>query len=903
MTELETGKPITYLLADVEGLARGWLDTPEEMARAIATQRKLVDAVVAASGGTRSDDQDSAVAMFEHPLAGVRAAIEIQVALAAQPSGLPMRMGLHADPATPLTTATVNRFQGLSMMLAARLRDAGHGGQILVSDTVAQSLTTSRSDVHMRQLGAHYLRDSAEPETVWQVEDPRLRSEFPPLRTAPKPGRQPPISLTSFVGREADTAALHDWLREARLVTIVGPGGCGKTRLAQRVATSFDRPALWSELAAITDPAEVAGAIAESCGLNPASALDVDLPLIEQLRVRGDTLLVIDNGEQVIDALAKLIERMLSACPMLRLLVTSREPVNAAGERVWRVASLPTPPATAALDRDVLRNWDATRLFVDRAEAVALTSLVLDASACALIVRICERLDGIPLAIELAATRTRSMRLDDVASSLDDAVGLLVGGSRTQPSRQQTIRASIEWSERLLSASERVALARLAIFVGTFERAAAVQVIGDAGRGDSSDREMAAASEMIDALVDKSLLRYDHGTGRLQLLQVVRQYVQERAGDEPGYDAAQVRYYGWYAQLAEWFGMGGLRIDEQTLLPDHADLFNAMDIAMAALDPTDAYRMITGLAPRWHLIGRFERMHRAATWVLSRPPSDGPERWAAAVARVAYQAVGTGRTDFEAFIDEAHIILEDAADTESLLYLDYWPAVVAAYSGDLEPSNRMLADARRFGADVLFMSVTRNLVSIHAMCGRYELARTTAESAFDVALAAGRDVGSTESTHAFLASALALQGDVVAAKECLLSGDYLGIVGRPHGALVHAMLGAITNDGGLIDAARSLLVGEVHPINGSLVARTRSILCRYAGDVVGALAEARSVPPSPLETPRCFFALLDAELLVELGDIAGATEALDDAERNMPPDAPLLTQLLAGWRAHCDSVR
>ena len=888
---------VTFLLSDVEGSTRAWMDAPEQTARAIAEQREVVADVVAANGGIRPEEQgegDSTVSVFDHPMAGIRAAIEIQLRLAAQSSGLTVRMGLHSGAAL---TAGANRFQGLSIIRAARIRDAGHGGQVLLSDAVAQAASgVAEGGLHLRQLGAHYLKDLAEPETVWQVDHPRLRHDFPPLRSAPKPGRRPPTSLTSFVGRATELTDLRDLLNQHRLVTLVGSGGCGKTRLAQQLTTAHAHAVLWAELSAITDPADVAGAVAESCGLNSAAALDVESQLIEQLAQRRSLLLVIDNGEQVAGALAATIERALASCPELTVLVTSREPLGVLGERVWRVASLPVPPPGSALDVDELRRWDATRLFVDRAE-FANASLKFDERSCELVARICERLDGMPLAIELAATRTRTMRLDEVAAGLDQAVEFLVGGGRTQPTRQQTIRASIEWSERLLTDAERTALFRLSAFQGSFERAAAIHVIGD------EDTDLAAASQLLDVLVDKSLVRYDHDVGRFHLLQVVRQYASERLTASPDHDAVVARHSSWYAHVAERFGAGGLRIDEQTLVPDHADLFTALSEAMVALDPTDAYRIITGLAPRWHLIGRFERMQRAATWVLERTPSDGPERWAAALARIAYQAVGTGRTDVEPFVGEAHVILEDAGDAESLLYLEYWPAVVAGYSGDLTLSEGLLTDSRRLGVDDLYMSVARNLVSIHAMCGRFPAARATAEAAFEVALAAGRDVGSTESTHAFLASALALEGDLVGAKECLLSGDYLGIVGRPHAAFVHAMLGAITDDAQLLAAARSLLVGEVHPINESLVARTRSILRRHAGDVVGALAEARSTPPSPLPTPRCFFALLDAELLVELGDITGATAALEDAERHLPPDAPFLSALLDGWRAHCEGVR
>ncbi|HTY27238.1 MAG TPA: adenylate/guanylate cyclase domain-containing protein, partial [Mycobacterium sp.] len=443
---------------------------------------------------------DGVCAAFESPSAAVSAAIEAQRALQ-----LPVRMGL----ATGEADLREGDYFGPVLNRAARVMAAGHGGQILLTDSTAVHL----DGVDLAGLGPRRLRDVPSPVEVFQVRAPGLRSEFPPLRTVDAtPGNLRP-AITSLIGRDLAVAELEAAVRAHRLVTLTGPGGVGKTRLALEVATRLAdefADGVWVfELAAVADPAAVPDAVAATLGVAQQPGKTVTESVADALvgRVR---LLVFDNCEHVRDAAADLVEAILARAATVKVVATSREGLSAADEQVWLVPSLDVSGADSA----------AAALFADRARSVS-TGFSATGSEAAAVVEITRRVDGIPLAIELAASRMASMTAVEVRDRLDQRFRLLVG-SRRGLERHQTLRHAVQWSYDLLSVEEKTLLERCSVFVGGFDLEGARAVT-------HSDDEFATL-DVLDSLVRKSLLVADRASGhtRFSILETIRQFAEEQ---------------------------------------------------------------------------------------------------------------------------------------------------------------------------------------------------------------------------------------------------------------------------------------------------------------------------------------------------------------------------------------
>ena len=473
------------------------------MRAAVAEHDKVLrTAIEAHEGFLFSHSGDGVAAAFTSPISAVDAAIDAQRELQ-----LPVRMGI----ATGEAELRDNDYFGMMLNRAARLMAAGHGGQILVADSTAGLL----SGVDLIDLGPRRLRDLPNPINVFQLRVPGLRDEFPPLRTVDtSPGnlRKP---STSFIGRDSEVADVVAAVRAHRLVTLTGSGGVGKTRLALEVATrvtaEFPDGVWLFELATIADPASVPDAMAAVLGITqqPGKTVAESMAAALEGRVR---LLVLDNCEHVRDAAADVVEAILDHSDTVRIMATSREPLGVEDERVWLVPSL---DVRAGVDSS------AAALFVDRATSVAARFSVADADEAAAVVEICRRLDGIPLAIELAASRMASMTASDVRDRLDHRFRLLVG-TRRGLERHQTLRHAVAWSYDLLSDAEKALLTRCSVFTGGFDLESACAVSG-------SDDEFATL-DLLDALVRKSLLVAGRSSGRARysMLETVRQFVEEQ---------------------------------------------------------------------------------------------------------------------------------------------------------------------------------------------------------------------------------------------------------------------------------------------------------------------------------------------------------------------------------------
>ncbi len=546
---------VTFLFTDVEGSTRLWEEHSEAMQGALARHDQILrEAIEGNDGHVVKTTGDGFHAAFATAADAVLAAVSGQLALAREPWGAPgpllVRIGVHTGPAQRRD----GDYYGPAVNRAARLMSAAHGGQIVVS-RATEELARDRvgPDATLLDLGEHRLRDVAQPERIFQVEHPGLRPIFPALNSLDAVRGNLPTQLSSFVGRAPEQAAIIDLLDEARMVSITGVGGVGKTRLALQVALVM-QPAVpdgawFCELAAAPDEAALEQVVARAVEASPRPGLSLLRSIIEFLRGRR-ALIVFDNCEHLIDEAGRLAESILRECPGVRILVTSREGLGVAGERVWPLRSLSIPESGAA--PDVTLQSAAVQLFVDRARAVR-SGFVLDAGNTVAVADVCRRLDGIPLAIELAAARVVAMNPGEISALLDERFRLLTGGRRSGVERHQTLRAAVDWSYSLLSTTERTVFDRLGVFAGPFDLVAATNVV----TGDGVENWDVV--DAIGSLVAKSMLTSDDaidGSTRYQLLETMRQYAHDRLDERGESEGRRRRHAEYYAGTAEDAGRG-----------------------------------------------------------------------------------------------------------------------------------------------------------------------------------------------------------------------------------------------------------------------------------------------------------------------------------------------------------
>ncbi len=554
MPDLPTGT-VTFLFTDVEGSTRLWEQHPAAMRQALARHDAIVETEVARHGGVvvrPRGEGDSRFAVFARASDAVAAAVAIQQALHGEtwplPTPLRVRMALHTGEAD----LRDGDYYGSAVNRCARLRAVAHGGQALLSGVTARLAGAALGEtVALRDLGPRRLRDLGQPEQVFQVVAPGMPDNFPPLLSLDALPNNLPLQVTSFIGRQREVAEVTALLGRSRLVTLTGTGGAGKTRLAlQAAAELLDRypDGVWFlDLAPLADPAALPRTalavlrVAESPGQPLLTAL------LDCLQTRR-TLLVLDNCEHLIAACAELADQVVRHCPSVHILATSRELLGVPGEAAWRVPSLALPRSTG-LSLDELLQYEAVQLFVDRARLARADFAVTAASAPALL-QVCQRLDGIPLAIELAAARVRVLPVEQVAARLHDRFRLLTGGGRTALRRQQTLQALVDWSHDLLPEAERRLFRRLAVFAGGWSLAAAEEVC--AGDGIEADDVL----DLLTSLVDKSLVvaELQGEQARYRFLETIRQYAGEKLRAAGEAAALRDRHRDWFRSLAATVG-------------------------------------------------------------------------------------------------------------------------------------------------------------------------------------------------------------------------------------------------------------------------------------------------------------------------------------------------------------
>jgi len=582
----------TLLLADVEGSTRLWETKPDEMTAALARFEQTVSEVVAAHQGVRPVEQgegDSFVAAFARASDAVACALELQRV----PLGpMRLRIGVHTG---EVQLRDEGNYAGPTINRTARLRDLAHGGQTVLSGAT-EDMVVDRlpAGAWLTDLGTHPLRDLPRPERVVQLCHPDLPNDFPPLRTAKAVVSQNfPVQLTSFVGRGAQMTDLEKLLVDNRLVTLTGAGGAGKTRLsieiAARIGAEFGDGVWYVDLAPITHPGVVVVAVARALGLPDQPGRSTMDTLLRFVRDR-QMLVVLDNCEHLLDASAELVVALLGAAPGLTLLATSREPIGVAGEVSWRVPSLSVAE-------------EAIELFADRARLAQPGFTVTDDNAATL-AEICRRLDGMPLAIELAAARVRALSPADILDGLRDRFRLLTGGARTAVRRQQTLRASVDWSHALLTEPERVVFRRLAVFLGGFDLDAAQAVAG------GGDVERYQVLDLVTLLVDKSLVAAENASARMRyrLLETVRQYALEKLAESGDADTVRSRHRDHYTGLAGLLDAPAGGDYEQRIEQAESEIDNLRAAFLWSRENSDielALALASSLQPLWLARGRF----------------------------------------------------------------------------------------------------------------------------------------------------------------------------------------------------------------------------------------------------------------------------------------------------------
>jgi predicted ATPase/class 3 adenylate cyclase len=611
---LPTGT-VTFLFTDIEGSTERWERHRDAMRSAVRRHEEVMrEAMAAHDGHVFKTIGDAFCAAFYNVAAAIAAALDAQRSLAKQDwsavDGLKVRMAIH----TGHTDERDGDYFGPAVNRVARLLAIGHGGQVLVSGASADLAQGELPpQAALRDLGAHRLKDLTHPEQVYQLVVPDLPGEFPPLRSLEALPNNLPLQLTSFVGREVEILTITETLGKHRLITLVGAGGVGKTRLALQVGAelldSYPDGVWLLEQAPISDGDLIPSALASLFQVREAEHRSITEAIVHSLKPRH-ALIIFDNCEHVVEAAARLIDTILRNCPQIRIIATTRQGLGIAGEAVHRVASLAVPTPSPDLTAEEAIRHGAVALFVERAIAATETFRLTDRNAY-VVARLCQRLDGIALAIELAAPRLKALSVEQLEAKLSERFRILTGGSRTALPRQQTMRALVDWSYELLTDDERRLFRRLAVFGGGWTLDAATAICADETIEDWT------ILDLLQSLVDKSMVvaELSGSEQRYRLLESTRQYAHElleKSGELEPMQTRHAAYFLDYArQVADRFWTTPTKAWIALLQPENDNLRGALDWALGEKRDVELGAALAGYVYRYWFLTAFEAEGRA----------------------------------------------------------------------------------------------------------------------------------------------------------------------------------------------------------------------------------------------------------------------------------------------------
>lgn len=823
---------LTFVFTDVEGSTKLWEREPAAMRPALTRHDELIEGIVTGLGGQvvrPRGEGDSRFIVFERAEAAVAAARDVQLALLREPwptsRPIRVRMALHTGSAE----LREGDYYGSDVNRCARIRSLAHGGQTLLSGATAERARRALPEgVTLKGLGLHRLKDLAAPEQVYQLVHAELPADFPALRSLSVLLNNLPAQVSSFVGRERELEEVKRLVTGSRMVTLTGTGGAGKTRLAVQLAADviddFADGVWYVELAPLAEETLVPQQVASALDVREQGDRTLLAALCEHLRPK-ELLLVLDNCEHVVATCASLADALLRAAPHLRIVATSREPLGVAGETVWRIPSLAAPAAAEQLSPGRLVEYPSVRLFVERARSARPGFDVVGENAPA-VAEIVRRLDGIPLAIELAAARIKVMSAQQIASHLDDRFRLLTGGSRTALPRQQTLRAVVDYSWSLLSDGERVLMRRLAVFAASWSMEAAEAVCADDALPEFD------VLDHLARLVDRSLVNAEErGDVRYRFPETIRAYAREKLAETEDGDAVRRRHRDRILALADGARTGLFGAEQEEWLRrlglEDDDIRAALTWTLEIGEIEAGLRIAGSLAWHWYYRGHISEGRGWLERLLARadpPPSSGRglalmahaqllwvhgeferaratgedalraasaigDPWLVAVARGSLGSIAASQGDFARAredLDEA-LRLSSAADLDPFAALGLrWLGYVEMQQGDAaaarERLGESLARSRRAGDRIGSAGTLSALGSVLRQLGDAAGARAALEESLPVLRRLGdrRGIANTLGRLAVVASDL---GDASSARSLALEsvailrdlGDRVGI--------------------------------------------------------------------------------------------------------------------------------
>ena len=737
-------RQVTFLFTDIEGSLKLAQQFPDTLPAALEKHHKiLLEAIESNNGFVFEIIGDAFCAAFENSNDAVKASHDAQMKLNSEKweeAEIKVRMGIHSGN----VEWNGKRYIGyITLARTQRVMSAAYGGQVLISEDAYIQLTEKEKiEISYRDLGDRRLKDLIQPVKIYQLISKGLPSDFPPLKTLDARPNNLPVQLTSFIGREEEIKKVKELLKNIHLLTLTGPGGVGKTRLSLQVGADviddFANGVWFVELAPIIDPVLLPQEILKELGIKEEPKKTLEETLTGYLKDK-EILIILDNCEHLIEACAMLTEKLLTKCPKLKIIATSREALKCTGEQTHSILSLKTPNLKEEISIEQLTQYESVRLFIERALAVSQKFRVTNENAPAL-AGICSQLDGIPLAIELAAARIKVLTVERIYKRLSSRFSLLTGGKRTALPKQQTLKALIDWSYDLLSDQEKILWSRLSVFIDGWTLESAEEICSD----DNVNKE--EILDLLSLLVEKSIIIFDSEKERYRILESIRQYGEEKLKEVNEINKILSKHLYYFMELSESAEpkLKGKEAQEwlEKLETEHGNLQTAIEWSLKNGDIEEGSRLAGAMRNFWEIRGLYFTGRRLLKSILSK--MQGISNSSRAKALNSAGVLANRQGDYEQaqkFYEESILISRELGDKRGIAYSLNGLGGVAYNQGDYEQAQKFcdesLALDREIGDKIGIADSFNNLGSVAYNQGDYEQAKKF----FDKSLALDRERG------------------------------------------------------------------------------------------------------------------------------------------------------------------